>query len=405
MGRGARGGEGALRRAEGHAAGAGAPAGQREAGVLALLPHRRDVLDARPRHQQHRRRVALAEGPDPLQLLGEVEGERSAGYHRVHRLDAQQVGRCEPLARMCREGGAEGGDRGLVDLQAGGHPVAAEAGEALARRGEAREQVVRRDAPARSPPVPPSRPITTQGRRWRSTSREATMPTTPGCHPSPATTIAAALIWSAHAASAACRMRCSVSRRSRLRRSSSPCDLFRPLGVVGEQQLERGVGAVQAPRRVDTRAEPEAGGTGVNVPGLERRHAHQRPDARSGGPGERGQALPRDAPVLAVERHHVAHGREPREVEILLRAREGLGELEHHTGGAQLARRLLPKPRVHRRAGRQLVPRPVMVGHEHVHAESTRLGDLGHGRDAAVHGDQQPGAGPASERTTSGESP
>ncbi len=66
-----------------------------------------------------------------------------------------------------------------------------------------------------------SRAITTHGRRQRSTRRDATIPTTPGCHPSPATTIAPWLACGAHAASAANRMRVSACRRSALSRSSS----------------------------------------------------------------------------------------------------------------------------------------------------------------------------------------
>ena len=70
-------------------------------------------------------------------------------------------------------------------------------------------------------PAPSSSAITTQGRRQRSTSREATIPTTPGCQSSPATTMAPWLAWGSQAASAADRMRVSASRRSRLSRSSS----------------------------------------------------------------------------------------------------------------------------------------------------------------------------------------
>ena len=75
--------------------------------------------------------------------------------------------------------------------------------------------------PEPRPPPSPSSAITTHGRRQRSTSRDATIPTTPGCQPSPATTIAPSCACGAQAASAANRMRVSASRRSRLRRSSS----------------------------------------------------------------------------------------------------------------------------------------------------------------------------------------
>ena len=140
----------ALRGAKRHAAGAGAAAGQGEAGVVALLPHRRDVLDPRSRNHQHRRGVALAERADPLQLLGEVEVERSAGHHGVDRLHALEVIRRQPLARMRGERGAKRRDRLGVDLQAGRHAVAAEPGQVLARGREAGVQVVRSDAASRA---------------------------------------------------------------------------------------------------------------------------------------------------------------------------------------------------------------------------------------------------------------
>src|SRR5919106_396190 len=50
-------------------------------------------------------------------------------------------------------------------------------------------------------PEPSSSAMATHGRRQRSTSRDATIPTTPGCQPSPATTIAAWLAWGRQAAS------------------------------------------------------------------------------------------------------------------------------------------------------------------------------------------------------------
>ncbi len=70
-------------------------------------------------------------------------------------------------------------------------------------------------------PDAPSSAMTTAGRLKRSTSLEATMPTTPACQSSPATTSAAACSCGAQSASASCRMRCSAWRRSWLSPSSS----------------------------------------------------------------------------------------------------------------------------------------------------------------------------------------
>ena len=49
-----------------------------------------------------------------------------------------------------------------------------------------------------------SSPIRTTGTKWRSARREATIPTTPGCQPSPASTSAEAEASSAGSAARAC---------------------------------------------------------------------------------------------------------------------------------------------------------------------------------------------------------
>ena len=76
-----------------------------------------------------------------------------------------------------------------LDRQAGGGPVPAEALEVLGARAEAaragRSEPTERPEPFQSPSVPA---ISTTGRLYRSTRREATMPITPSCQSSPATT-------------------------------------------------------------------------------------------------------------------------------------------------------------------------------------------------------------------------
>ena len=102
LGRGAGRRQRALGGAKCDPAYAGASAHQREAGVLALLPHGRHVLDPGRGHHQHGLGVAGAEGAETLELLGEVEAERATGHDGVHVLHAQQVGGSQPLARVCR---------------------------------------------------------------------------------------------------------------------------------------------------------------------------------------------------------------------------------------------------------------------------------------------------------------
>ena len=83
---GARGGQRPLGAAEGHPAGAGAAADQREPGVPALLAHGGDVLDARRGHEQARLRVRRAERSQARELLRRVQGQRPAGHHGVDAL-------------------------------------------------------------------------------------------------------------------------------------------------------------------------------------------------------------------------------------------------------------------------------------------------------------------------------
>ena len=60
--------------------------------MLALVAHGHHVLHPRAGYEQAGLRVARAERPQALDLLGEVERERPAGHDRVHVLAAAQVG-------------------------------------------------------------------------------------------------------------------------------------------------------------------------------------------------------------------------------------------------------------------------------------------------------------------------
>ncbi len=114
-------------------------------------------------------------------------------------------------------------------------------------------------------PRSPSSATSTNGRWWRSARREATIPITPGCHSSPASTYPARSPAAATWRSASNRMRVSVCRRSWLARSSSAAIVLRARGVLGEDQLEAGVGAVHPPRRVQPRRQRERHGALVEL--------------------------------------------------------------------------------------------------------------------------------------------
>ena len=93
-------------------------------------------------------------------------------------------------------------------------------------------------------------------------------------------------------------------------------DRRRPLGVVGQHQLDAGVGAVEPAGGVDPRGEPEAQRLLVHRLGLDLRDGHQRPHARARRRPHRGEALADEPAVLADQRDEVGDGRERDEVEL-----------------------------------------------------------------------------------------
>ncbi len=95
--------------------------------MLLLLSHRRDPFEAGGRDEQRRLRVAHAERPEQLEVLGELETEVAAGHDGVDTFDGNQVVGRE--VRRCVSGkrAPEGLDRVGVELHPGGHAMAAEA--------------------------------------------------------------------------------------------------------------------------------------------------------------------------------------------------------------------------------------------------------------------------------------
>ena len=251
--------------------------------------------------------------------------------------------------------------------------------------------------------------ISTTGRLKRSTRRDATMPITPTCQSACARTYPRRRRSRGGKAStslvASRRIRSSTPCRSRFSSSSSAASLRSLLCVLGQDQLERGVGTPEPARRVDPRSEPEADGAGVDGGRIDVRDPHELAQTGPARAGESPQARRGEAAVLVDERHDVRDRRERDEVEVLLergviRAEQCLRELVHDPGPAQLRERVRRGPRRHDRAVGKRVRRPVMVGHDHLEAERNGLRDLLHRGDPAVDGEQQPDslAGHACER-------
>ena len=276
------------------------PLDQREARVLALLAHGGHVLDARGGHQQARRGVAGAERAQPLQLLGQVQRQRAAGHDRVDALGRRQVRRAPAPRRRGRP--ARRGRRRRARPRSPARPPS---GGRRSRSGARRRRPGRRAGRTAAMLRPEPRPrVAVEGDDHGRAAGSARPAARPRCRPrrgaSPPRPPPA-------------RPACSCGSAQRLGLVQDALlglapvvvepvelarDLGRALGILGEHQLERGVGALQAAGGVDPRAEPEPGRLGVHVARLEvghrasapagpalrvRGHARPCPGARCGG--------------------------------------------------------------------------------------------------------------------------
>ena len=197
------------------------------------------------------------------------------------------------------------------------------------------------------------------GRLWRSTIFDATIPITPACQPGAASTYALRSPISQASASASQVIRCSVLRRSLLTASSSCAISSARWRVLGEQQLEAGVGAPHAARGVDPRRQPEGEAGGVKRARIRARDPHQSPQARAFGAGHLHQPVAHEPAVLAAQRHQVGHGGERDELEVAASGRrtERLSQLVRDRGAAQLRGRI-PAQRRDARSGSRAARRP-----------------------------------------------
>ena len=174
-------------------------------------------------------------------------------------------------------------------------------------------------------------------------------------------------------------------------------DVGRATLVVGQHELEGGIGPLEPAGGVQARREPEPERVLGRGTRLDAGDLHQRPQPRLRGARQRGQALAHEAAVLTLERHHVGHGCQADQIEVLgehVRVAPGdpehrLGELVRHGRGAQLRERVVAERRMHDRAVGQLVGRPVVVGDDDLEPELARACDLGRRGDRAVDRDEQ----------------
>ncbi len=167
------------------------------------------------------------------------------------------------------------------------------------------------------------------------------------------------------------------------------------VGVFGEQQLERRLGAAEAARGVDPRGQPEADGALVDARGIDAGGLHQGSQAgllrsRQGAQAGLGQRA-----VLVDQRHDVGDRRQRDEVEmacqhVAVRPEQRLAQLVDDSGAAELRERVVRGTRGDDRAVGQLLARPVVVGDHDVDSERLRVSDLFDGGDPAVDGEHEP---------------
>ena len=263
-------------------------------------------------------------------------------------------------------------------------------------------------------PAPSSSAISTAGRWNRSTMRDATIPTTPACHPSRASTSPRAPASTRARASsiASSRMRRSISCRAAFSRSSSsasaravpsssarrsrtprPASSSRPAALMrgasrkptwpavisppsaipatrfsARSPGRRLVAIASSPQRTRIRFAPTSGTTSATVPSATRSSASFR--FGSGARHAEATALAEPPPERHHERERDADGGEP----LRRIGAAGLVRVQDRARGGQLDRD------------------GVVIDHHRVEAERRRRAHLLDARDAAVERDEEPSA-------------
>ena len=171
----------------------------------------------------------------------------------------------------------------------------------------------------------------------------------------------------------------------------------RLVGIGGQHELERHVGATQPAGSVDPGCKAEAHGAGVDGCRIHVRAPHERLKPWTRGSCERSQPGRRQRAVLVDERDDVGDGGERDEIEIpsnrgVVGAEERLAELVHDARSAQLGERIARRSCRDDRAVGKHLSGSVVVGHDDLEAASLRLGDLLHRCDPAVDGEDETNA-------------
>ena len=296
-----------------------------EARVLALLAHRPHVGDPRRGHHQphagvaHPERRQLPAAPRP----GRGRGRRRRRSRRSARSAAGPRAAAPRRRGRRRPRGTPRGSRPAATARP--RPVAAEALQVLGARLERRQQIEAGDAAARAAASPlaverdrrpPGGGGARPAARRRSRPRRGASPR----RPAPARCASLQLLGQLPPRRLRRRVDLALGRPPLgVRPAQLVGDLLGAPAVLGEQQLDPGVGPVQPPRRVDPRRQPERQVPLVQPSRLAFRAPPSAPAARPAGPPHLGQPALHQRPVLPDQRHHVGDRRQRDEVEVASR--------------------------------------------------------------------------------------
>jgi hypothetical protein len=365
------------------------------------LAHRLDRGQRRGGCQQRHARVSEPAGLEAGQLVGQLQRQLGGSHHGVDVHGPAHVLPVQSRSRVVRQQLGEAFDPERVDRQARGGAMAAELLQLPGARAQPGVQVVCGDAAPRALGTLVAdrdqhhRPAVALDQTRRHDPDHALVPVGRRQH------VGAAL---SPDGVASLHLLCGQLEDLFLDRLAAAVQALEFRGqltgtiiVIGQQQVEGDAGVPQPSGRVDARAEPEAEVARRDARAVDAGGRHQRPQPGLGGARHAAQPSPHQSTVLVEQRHHVGHGGQRHQVEVLVElvafasaARvQRLCQLQHHAGAAQLRERVVRRPRADQQAVGQLLGRAMVVGHDHVHAELSGSRHLRGCRDAAVDRDDQ----------------
>ena len=190
-------------------------------------------------------------------------------------------------------------------------------------------------------------------------------------------------------------------------------ELARQIEIIAEQTGDPEGHVIEPAHRVEARPQRKAEIGSAQATPVAARHIHQRLDAgaTTAGPDPLQPLMNQDA-VVAIQRHHVGHGAEGHQIEVIRHVGgaqplalipaalaqmgvEGRHQIEGDPDpgqrlGGEVAAMLVG---VHYRVGvRQLLTRQMVIGNQYLHAGRLGRRHPGDAGDAVVHRDQELGA-------------